>query len=75
MINEPFAALAGIALGVAVGWATFQIVFPPNKDLIRDCSITGVHILDSETVVVCKVVKVRTQEVPSPTNTKPEVTL
>lgn len=55
----------------------FALHTQPTTKLVRDCSITGLHILDNETVVVCKVVKVRTQEVPSPstTPTKPEITL
>jgi flavin reductase (DIM6/NTAB) family NADH-FMN oxidoreductase RutF len=61
-----------LATFVAGGASTSWI---KEAKLIRDCSITGVHIIADDTVVVCKVVKVRTQEVPSPANTKPEVTL
>jgi hypothetical protein len=61
--------LAGFVMGVSINSRIEE------AKLIRDCSITGVHILDSETVIVCRAVKVRTQEVPSPANTKPEVTL
>ena len=65
--------VGGILLGIAIG--SYIQRTSKETDFIRDCSITGAHVLDNETVVVCKVVKVRTQEVPSPTNTKPEVTL
>jgi hypothetical protein len=65
---------AGLVLLVPVV-IYFAIHTQPTTKIIRDCSITGVHIIADETVVVCRVVKVRTQEVPSPTNTKPEVTL
>jgi hypothetical protein len=62
---------------VLAGFVAGHVVSSKTREakLIRDCSITGVHIIADETVVVCKVVKVRTQEVPSPANTKPEVTL
>jgi flavin reductase (DIM6/NTAB) family NADH-FMN oxidoreductase RutF len=61
--------LAGFVMGVSINSRIEE------AKLIRDCSITGVHIIADDTVVVCKVVKVRTQEIPSPANTKPEVTL
>lgn len=48
---------------------------PTYGKIIRDCSITSVHIIDSDTVIVCKVLKVRQTETVLPNNAKPEVTL
>ena len=72
-MKESLTAFVFVSAGFVAGGAVTSWI--KEDKLIRDCSITGVHIITDETIVVCKVVKVRPQEVPSPANTKPEVTL
>lgn len=63
-----------VVLGGVVAWDASHK--SAERDFIRDCFITGAHIIDSDTVIVCKVLKVRQTETVLPNdNTKPEVTL
>lgn len=71
--------LVGVFFGVALTAAVdlfamqFRVYY---SALIRNCSMTSVHIIDENTVIVCKVLKVRQTETVLPNNnTKPEVTL
>lgn len=60
----------GIILGTAVG--SYIQKDAGEEHLLRDCSITGTHIIDDNTIVVCQVLKIRQQETPAPDgNTKP----
>jgi hypothetical protein len=46
-----------------------------HTELLRDCSITGAHIIADDTVIVCRVVKVDQTQAPTIPKEKPEVTL
>lgn len=62
-----------VVLGGVVAWDASHRA--TKRDFIRDCSITGAHIIDSDTVIMCKVLKVRQTETALPNNTKPEISL
>ena len=62
-----------VLAGIYAGGFLSSLIREAN--LIRDCSLTSTHIIDSNTVIVCKVLKVRQTETVFPNNTKPEITL
>lgn len=68
----------GVLIGVLVTVATVAPRLwgsPTYGKILRDCSITSVHIIDPDTVIVCKVLKVRQTETVLPNNTTPEISL
>lgn len=46
-----------------------------EANLIRDCSMTRVHIIDDNTLISCTVLKVNRTETPVQDNKKPEISL
>jgi hypothetical protein len=61
--------VAGIGIGVlAYGWGA-------ESRLIRDCSMTRVHIIDNDTLISCTVLKVNRTETPIQDDKKPEISL
>lgn len=48
---------------------------PTYGKIIRDCSLTGAHVIDNDTVVVCQVLSRTTTPTPQPQNKKPEISL
>lgn len=69
----------GVLIGVLVTVATVAPRLwgsPTYGKILRDYSITNTYIINEDTVIVCKVLKVRQTETVLPNdNTKPEVTL
>ena len=64
----------GIAFAAAVDLFAMQLRVHYST-LIRDCSITGAHIISNDTVIVCRVVKVDQTRAPVVPKEKPEITL
>jgi hypothetical protein len=70
--------LVGVFFGVALTAAVdlFAMQFRVHYSaLIRDCSMTRVHIIDDNTLISCTVLKVNRTETPVQDNKKPEISL
>jgi hypothetical protein len=72
-MKESLTAFVLILAGFMAGRVVSSIAIENN--LIRDCSITGAHIISDDTVIVCSVVKVDQTQAPTIPKEKPEVTL
>lgn len=62
-----------VVLGGVVAWDASHK--SAERNFIRDCSMTRVHIIDDNTLISCTVLKVNRTETPVQDNKKPEVTL
>lgn len=60
-------------IGSVVG--SFVTYREAEKDVIKSCSITGTHIIDENTIIVCQVLKIRQTETPVQDDKKPEISL
>jgi hypothetical protein len=72
-MKEFLVAFAFVLTGFVVGYAASSE--SNENNLIRDCSITGAHIISNDTVIVCRVVKVDQTRAPALPKEKPEITL
>jgi hypothetical protein len=71
--NTLYTWTLGAILGVAVG--SMAIRGSLESEFIRDCSITGAHIISNDKVIVCRVVKVDQTRAPAIPKENPEITL
>jgi hypothetical protein len=62
-------------LFAAMGYIDHMLRETDKAKVIRDCSITGAHIISNDTVIVCRVVKVDQARAPTVPKEKPEITL
>lgn len=68
-----FLATALLVAGCLLGsFVTYRVA---EQDVIKSCSITGTHIIDESTIIVCQVLKIRQTETPVRDGKKPEVSL
>jgi len=70
-----YTACTFLLVGCLVAVVLAVLIFPPDKPLpptdtlIRDCELAGVHVVDNDTVIVCRVMK---RNPTSEVETKPE---